>query len=53
MMPITKNPQKVVPNTINEFKRGKLHSGKGGPVVHSAKQALAIALSRQRKLLGK
>jgi hypothetical protein len=53
MMPFTKNPNKAIPNTINEFKRGKLHSGKGGPVVHNEKQALAIALSRQRKLLGK
>lgn len=53
MMPITKNPNKVVGNTILEFRRGKLHSGKGGPVVESPKQALAIALSRQRKLQGK
>jgi len=26
-----------------------LHSGKGGPVVKSPKQALAIALSEQRR----
>lgn len=30
---------------MGEFKRGKLHSGKGGPVVKSPKQALAIAMS--------
>jgi hypothetical protein len=29
----------------NEFKAGTLHSGKGGPVVKSKKQAVAIALS--------
>lgn len=52
-MPITKNPNKVVPNTMREFGRGTLHSGKGGPVVKNPKQALAIALSRRAKLLGK
>ena len=30
---------------MGEFKRGTLHSGKGGPVVKSKKQAIAIALS--------
>jgi len=30
---------------MGEFKRGTLHSGKGGPVVKSPKQALAIAMS--------
>ena len=30
---------------MGEFKRGKLHSGKGGPIVKSPKQALAIAMS--------
>ena len=32
-----------------EFKRGSLHSGKGGPVVKSKKQAIAIALSEAGK----
>lgn len=36
--------------TMGEFKRGNLHSGsKRGPVVKSRKQAIAIALSEQRK----
>ena len=29
----------------NEFKKGQLHSGKGGPVVKSKQQATAIMLS--------
>lgn len=36
-----KKTQKV----MHEFKAGTLHSGKGGPVVKSRKQAVAIALS--------
>ena len=31
------------------FKRGKLHSGKGGKIVKSEKQAKAIQLSYLRK----
>lgn len=30
---------------MGEYKRGSLHSGKGGPVVKSRKQAVAIAMS--------
>lgn len=30
---------------MREFGKGTLHSGKGGPVVKSQKQAVAIALS--------
>jgi hypothetical protein len=30
---------------MREYKEGTLHSGKGGPVVKSRKQAIAIALS--------
>jgi hypothetical protein len=30
---------------MGEFKRGTLHSGKGGPVVKNPKQALAIAMA--------
>jgi Family of unknown function (DUF6496) len=33
-------------NTMHEFKAGKLHSGsKGGPVVTSRKQAIAIGMN--------
>ena len=36
---------KKVGKVMGEFKRGTLHSGKGGPVVKSKKQAVAIAMS--------
>lgn len=43
-----------VQKVMGEFKRGTLHSGKGGPVVKSRKQAVAIALSEaQRAKKGK
>jgi hypothetical protein len=35
---------------MGEFGRGTLHSGKGGPVVKSRKQAIAIAISSAQKL---
>ena len=39
-----------VGKVMNEFKSVKLHTGsKKGPVVKSKKQAIAIALSEQRK----
>ena len=31
---------------MKEYGKGQLHSGKGGPVVKSQKQAVAIALSQ-------
>lgn len=37
--------QKKVQKVMREYKAGKLHSGKGGPVVKSQKQAVAIAMS--------
>lgn len=39
-----KKPGKVR-KVMHEFKTGTLHSGKGGPVVKSRRQAIAIALS--------
>jgi hypothetical protein len=41
-------PNKVK-KVMGEYKRGTLHSGKKGPVVKSRKQAVAIALSEQRR----
>jgi hypothetical protein len=38
-----------VQKVMHEFKAGSLHSGKGGPVVKSKKQAIAIALSEQAR----
>jgi hypothetical protein len=37
--------EKKVAKVMREYKRGQLHSGKGGPVVKNPRQALAIALS--------
>lgn len=43
-----------VQRVMHEWKSGALHSGsKKGPVVRDRKQAIAIALSEQRKSLGK
>jgi ribosomal protein L21E len=44
MMKKTKAAKKVS-KVMKEFSKGELHSGKGGPVVKSQKQAVAIALS--------
>jgi len=38
---------------MNEWKDKELHSGKGGKVVKSRKQAIAIALSEANKVKGK
>ena len=37
--------QAKVGKVMHEYKTGTLHSGKGGPVVKSKRQAVAIALS--------
>jgi hypothetical protein len=42
--------QKKIKSVMGEFGRGTLHSGKGGPVVKSRKQAIAIAISSAQKL---
>jgi len=41
--------QKKIKSVMGEFGRGTLHSGKGGPVVKSRKQAIAIAISSAKK----
>ena len=45
--------QKKVGKVMREYKAGTLHSGKGGPVVKSRKQAVAIALSEAGMSKGK
>lgn len=37
--------EKKVSKVMREYAAGTLHSGKGGPVVKSRKQAVAIAMS--------
>lgn len=42
--------QKKIAKVMKEYSKGELHSGsKKGPVVKSAKQALAIGYSEARK----
>jgi ribosomal protein L21E len=41
--------EKKISKVMREYKAGDLHSGKGGPVVKSKKQAVAIALSQAGK----
>lgn len=44
-----KKAAKKVSKVMREYKEGTLHSGKGGPVVKSRKQAVAIALSEAKR----
>lgn len=46
----TKKQQKnaKVGKVMKEYKEGTLHSGKGGPVVKSRDQAIAIAMSEAK-----
>jgi hypothetical protein len=45
-MPMSKTKQeKKISKVYKEFQAGKLHSGKGGPIVKNKAQGLAIALS--------
>jgi Family of unknown function (DUF6496) len=41
--------QNKVKKTLQEFKRGKLKSGRSDRIVKSKKQAIAIGLSKARK----
>ncbi len=52
MMKKSKAAKKVA-KVMTEFGKGELHSGKGGPVVKSQKQAVAIALSEAGQSLPK
>jgi ribosomal protein L21E len=42
--------QAKVRKVMKEYKAGGLHSGKGGPVVKSQKQAVAIAMSEAERM---
>jgi ribosomal protein L21E len=41
--------EKKISKVMREYKSGTLNSGRGGPVVKSQKQAVAIALSQAGK----
>lgn len=45
--------QKKIGKVMHEYKEGTLHSGKGGPMVKSRKQAIAIAMSEAGMTKGK
>jgi hypothetical protein len=45
---MSKKQQDKFAKVYGEFKEGKLHSGKGGPVVKNRKQAVAIAMSEAK-----
>jgi hypothetical protein len=45
-MPLRGTPAQKRKQVFDEFKKGALHSGPGGPVVKNRKQAIAIALSQ-------
>jgi len=51
-MPKQNKGDAKVAKVMREYKEGKLHSGKGGPVVKNPRQALAIALSEARRRRG-
>lgn len=47
MMKISQAAKKIG-SVMKEFKAGKLHSGKGGPVVKNRAQGVAIAMSEAK-----
>jgi hypothetical protein len=52
-MKLTPKAKDKVGKVYSEYKAGKLHSGKGGPIVKSQKQAVAIGLSAAKKAMKK
>ena len=50
---LNKAGQAKVGKVMGEYKEGKLHSGKGGKVVKSRDQAIAIAMSEAAKKMGR
>lgn len=47
-MKTTKKQTAKIGKVMHEYKTGTLHSGKGGPVVKSKAQAVAIAMSEAK-----
>lgn len=52
-MPNYDKAAEKISKVMGEYKDKDLHSGKGGKVVKSRKQAIAIALSEAGKMKGK
>ena len=52
-MKMTKAGEKKMSKVMGEYKEGTLHSGKGGKVVKSRDQAIAIAMSEAAKKMGR
>ncbi len=50
---LNKAGQKKVAKVMGEYKEGTLHSGKGGKVVKSRDQAIAISLAEAAKKMGR
>ncbi len=50
---MNKAVQKKVGKVMGEYKKGTLHSGKGGKVVKSRDQAIAIAMAEAAKKMGR
>jgi len=48
-MAAKKKASPKITKVMKEWKEGTLHSGKGGPVVKSQKQAIAIAISEAKR----
>ncbi len=53
VMKMTKAGQKKVGKVMGEYKEGTLHSGKGGKVIKSRDQAIAIAMAEAAKKIGR
>lgn len=50
---LNKSGQAKVGKVMGEYKEGTLHSGKGGKVVKSRDQAIAISLAEAAKKMGR
>jgi len=52
-MKLTPKAKEKIGKVYHEYKEGTLHSGKGGKVVKSRDQALAIAMAEAAKKMGR
>jgi hypothetical protein len=52
-MKLTPKAKEKIGKVYHEYKEGTLHSGKGGKVVKSRDQAIAIAMAEAAKKMGR